>query len=217
MTTAAKTYQDTALYVSVSGTWTELLEMKSTPAMGLPSPNKIDVTHLKSHQKEYIKGLSDPATLDFKFNAMAKGTSNSNQDIMDAFGDIAQSFKLIIPRLNTQYLFSGQCTVETGEASPDAAGELILHIILSTDVIKDTIDATYAVTYDANGGTGTITDASSPYASGATVTVKANTFTYTGKTFLRFNTQADGLGVSYEPGATFQVYKTTVLYAVWLS
>lgn len=36
---------------------------------------------------------------------------------------------------------------------------------------------TYTVTYDANGGTGTMTDSSSPYTAGATVTLLSNTFT----------------------------------------
>ena len=37
--------------------------------------------------------------------------------------------------------------------------------------------ATYTVTYDANGGTGTMTDASSPYEENANVTLLSNTFT----------------------------------------
>ena len=38
---------------------------------------------------------------------------------------------------------------------------------------------TYTVTYNANGGTGTLTDPNSPYQPNATVTVLANTFTKT--------------------------------------
>ena len=37
--------------------------------------------------------------------------------------------------------------------------------------------STYTVTYDANGGTGTMTDSNSPYAANATVTLLNNTFT----------------------------------------
>ena len=76
----------------------------------------------------------------------------------------------------------------------------------------------YSVTYDANGGSGTMTDASSPYASGASVTVKSNSFTApTGKVFNGWNTKANGSGTSYAAGATFSISAHTTLYAQWAS
>jgi uncharacterized repeat protein (TIGR02543 family) len=79
--------------------------------------------------------------------------------------------------------------------------------------------ATYTVTYAGNGNTsGTVpTDSSSPYASGATVTVLGNTGTLarTGYTFNNWNTQAGGGGTSYAPAATFSIAANTVLYAQW--
>ena len=57
---------------------------------------------------------------------------------------------------------------------------------------------TYTVSYNANGGTGTMTDSSSPYLSGATVTVKENSFKYAGHTFSKWNTEADGSGTDIE-------------------
>lgn len=76
----------------------------------------------------------------------------------------------------------------------------------------------YSVTYDANGGTGTMTDASSPYASGATVTVKSNSFTApAGKVFNGWNTKANGSGTPYAAGATFSISAPTKLYAQWAS
>ena len=76
--------------------------------------------------------------------------------------------------------------------------------------------ATYTVTYDANGGTGTVTDTNSPYEENATVTVLANGFTApTGKKFVSWNTVADGSGTSYSLNGTFTITSNTTLYAIW--
>ena len=77
-----------------------------------------------------------------------------------------------------------------------------------------------AVTYDGNGNTGGTapTDASSPYAQGATATVLGNTagLTKTNHVFAGWNTAADGSGTSYSVGGTFSIYSPTTLYAQWL-
>lgn len=78
----------------------------------------------------------------------------------------------------------------------------------------------YSVTYDGNGNTGGTApvDPASPYNPGATVTVLGNTgsLVRTGYTFAGWNTQADGLGTSYNPGDTFVIGSANViLYARW--
>ena len=73
----------------------------------------------------------------------------------------------------------------------------------------------YTVTYDANGGTGTMTDSNSPYNSGATVTVLGNQFTYEGYDFVNWNTAADGSGTDYDEDDTFTITANTTLYAQW--
>ena len=96
--------------------------------------------------------------------------------------------------------------------------------IKASDVVYlDTISITwapptYTVTYNANGGTGTMTDSNSPYASGETVTVLSNSFTApTGKEFEAWNTKDDGSGDSYNPASTFTMPKSNVtLYAQWI-
>lgn len=76
----------------------------------------------------------------------------------------------------------------------------------------------YTVTYDNNGGSGTMTDDNSPYFMNSSVTTKANTFTApTGCTFSGWNTAANGSGTSYAPGATFTINANTTLYAQWSS
>ena len=77
---------------------------------------------------------------------------------------------------------------------------------------------TYTVTYNGNGNTGGTApvDGSSPYASGATVTVLgAGSLVKTGYTFNGWNTAAGGTGTSYAAGATFTISADTTLYAQW--
>ncbi len=74
---------------------------------------------------------------------------------------------------------------------------------------------TYAVTYNPNGGSGTMTDSNSPYVSGATVTVLDNAFTRDGYDFVKWNTAADGTGTDYDADDTFTISANTTLYAQW--
>ena len=70
------------------------------------------------------------------------------------------------------------------------------------------------LTYDANGGEGTIDSATG--VAGESVTVAENGFIRNDYTFTGWNTQADGKGTAYKAGDTFTLTdKDTVLYAQW--
>jgi uncharacterized repeat protein (TIGR02543 family) len=85
--------------------------------------------------------------------------------------------------------------------------------ILSTGEIVP--KASFAVSYNANGGTGTQTDAT-PYNTGATVTVLGlGGITRTGYTFNHWNTAANNSGTSYAPADTFTISGDVTLYAQW--
>jgi hypothetical protein len=74
------------------------------------------------------------------------------------------------------------------------------------------------VAYEGNGATsGTVpADPASPYSSSATVTVLSpGTLSRAGYDFSGWNTQPDGSGSSYAPGATFTIVASTELFAVW--
>ena len=83
------------------------------------------------------------------------------------------------------------------------------------------VDYNYAlVTYDANGGTGTQTDAKNPYCLGKSVTVlgpreNEGTIQREGYIFKGWNTKRDGQGTAYQPAETFTITADTVLYAMW--
>ena len=76
---------------------------------------------------------------------------------------------------------------------------------------------TYTVTFNNNGGTGSQTDSSSPYSSGATVTVLgAGSMAKTGYSFAGWNTLSGGGGTHYNANDTFTMPANAVtLYAQW--
>lgn len=76
--------------------------------------------------------------------------------------------------------------------------------------------SSFTVTYDANGGTGTMSDANE-YSKNDTVVVADNDFSPADSfhIFDSFNTKADGSGDSYAEGDTFEITGNTTLYAIW--
>ena len=77
----------------------------------------------------------------------------------------------------------------------------------------------YTVTYDANGGTGSQTDASSPYYAGVTVTVldEGDMELAGGYIFDGWNTAANGSGTAYAPTDSLTMPAADVtLYAQWV-
>ena len=69
------------------------------------------------------------------------------------------------------------------------------------------------ITFDSNGGTGSMDAMSVNPGVGNTLT--ANTFTRADHTFTGWNTAADGSGTPYADGATVSFAKSTTLYAQW--
>jgi uncharacterized repeat protein (TIGR02543 family) len=69
----------------------------------------------------------------------------------------------------------------------------------------------FTVTFNANGGTGTMANQTASAATALT----GNAFTRTGYTFAGWNTIAGGGGTSYANGASFPFSASTTLYAQW--
>ena len=97
---------------------------------------------------------------------------------------------------------------ETGTIS-ETGGTLTWSGITSnngTSQVTPTPGATsYTITYNANGGTGTME---------TTTAVVANTFTREGYTFVKWNTETDGSGTDYAVSATPN--SDITLYAIWV-
>jgi uncharacterized repeat protein (TIGR02543 family) len=115
----------------------------------------------------------------------------------------------------TGYTFAGWNTEANGSGTDYAAAATFsMGNANVTLYAKWTTLPTYTVTYNANGGAGTMTDAGSPYLAGATVTVKTNTFTKKGYSFAGWYPAADGSGTAY--GTSFTMASTDItLYAKW--
>ena len=70
------------------------------------------------------------------------------------------------------------------------------------------------ITFNANGGSGTVPSAISTYV-GVANTIPPNTLTRTGYTFSHWNTESDGSGTSYATGSTITPSGNVTLYAQW--
>jgi|GEM_PF-6378116 len=93
------------------------------------------------------------------------------------------------------------CTV-TGDASK----EIVVSYTQSTPT-------TVSVTFNANGGTGTMAAQTINY--NEATALNANTLTYEGYHFTGWNTQADGLGTAYADQANITATADVTLYAQW--
>lgn len=82
-----------------------------------------------------------------------------------------------------------------------------------TAVFKKASTSSYAITFDANGGTGSMDKLAAE--EGATVTLTANAFTRSGYTFTGWNTAKDGSGTTYDDKASVKVEGDMALYAQW--
>lgn len=74
--------------------------------------------------------------------------------------------------------------------------------------------STYTVSYNGNTSDGGST-ASQTKNYGTNITLRANGFTKSGYTFLRWNTKPDGTGTSYNAGATYSANASATMYAQW--
>ena len=74
---------------------------------------------------------------------------------------------------------------------------------------------TYTVTFNANGGTGTMS--AQTFTEGEAQTLTRNAFTYDGYAFSGWNTVQGGSGASYTDGQSITVNSDMTLYAQWTS
>jgi len=115
----------------------------------------------------------------------------------------------------TEYIFSGWNTAADGSGTSYNAGNTFT-ITENTKLYAQWNKSNYSVTYDANGGEGSVTD-SNAYAKNDPVTVSGGTrLSRKGYTFDGWNTAADGSGTSYAAGSTFTITENITLYAQWI-
>ena len=109
------------------------------------------------------------------------------------------------------YVFMGWNTRPDGSGKTYTDGETVNNIDNVT--LYAQWQAGYTVSFDANGGSGTM--AGQAYLFDTLQALPANTFTRAGYDFTGWNTEADGSGTDYTDGQTFTNLGHRTLYAQW--
>ena len=119
---------------------------------------------------------------------------------------------------NSHFTFTSWSIAGTGASLSATNANPTTVTMGTTDVTitaNFTEDTKYSVTYKANNG-GTDNDVVFEYYGGENVIVAANNFIYNGHSFTKWNTEANGSGTDYSPGATISNISANIdLYAQW--
>lgn len=114
----------------------------------------------------------------------------------------------------TNYIFSSWNTKADGSGDSHAPNTNIT--ITANTTLYAIWTQVFTLSYNGNSSTGgTAVPQVSGITSGSIVTVASNTFTKTNSSFSVWNTQANGAGASYAPGANISITSNTTLYAQW--
>ena len=116
--------------------------------------------------------------------------------------------------INNGGTFSGW-KVESENVTINSANTDVSFIMPNENVVikADYILVKYTVSYNANGGSGTIS--SQTVAKGSAVTLSSTKPTRTGYTFKGWSTSSSATSASYSAGASMTPTGDTTLYAVW--
>jgi uncharacterized repeat protein (TIGR02543 family) len=109
------------------------------------------------------------------------------------------------------YVFMGWTAAADGTGTLYADGDSFTTSADTTLYAKWAAGVTRTVTFDANGGTGTM----ATQTAGTSVGVNINRFTRTNYTFNGWNTAANGTGFAYTDGAIYSFQEDTTFYAQW--
>jgi uncharacterized repeat protein (TIGR02543 family) len=117
----------------------------------------------------------------------------------------------------TGYTFSGWGTSATSTSSSYTDGKTFSYNIAdSITLYAIWLGNPYNITYNANGGTGTMSQTEATY--GSDVTLRANIFERTGYNFSGWGTSPTSTSSSYANSQTFSynIANTIILYARWI-
>ena len=109
---------------------------------------------------------------------------------------------IILARDKNVKTYYAKCTDNAGNSSE------------TSEPNDSTTTATYSITFNSNGGTGSVSPIKN-IKSGETKTLTKNTFTREGYTFAGWSTSSGSSTVKYADGAQVKVTTSIQLYAVW--
>lgn len=146
-----------------------------------------------------------PHTVTFDPNG---GTGSMSNQTVTGQGMLAEN-KFGSPQTGHGFVFAGWNTAANGKgtsyadkASYDFDSDLKLYAQWTPN---------YAVSFDANGGSGSIAQ----QVNYLPANLSANTFTKNSSNFMGWNTSADGKGTSYADGASYAFNADVTLFAQW--
>lgn len=147
--TEAVTAKGTRLYVKIDQAWTEIKEVSAVPEVG-QSTEKIDVTHLTSDMKEYVKDIPDwSSDLEFTMNAMPSGSTDSNLDlILGLDQDASYEWKITYAQLKEEATIKAQFSYRIGAASVSTKQDFILTLVPQSGLTFENVTATQTLTYE---------------------------------------------------------------------
>ncbi|MCK9169587.1 MAG: Ig-like domain-containing protein [Treponema sp.] len=112
------------------------------------------------------------------------------------------------------YKFKGWNTADDGSGTTYSAGDTFTMPSSAVDLFAVWIISTHTVTFDANGGSGTMESQTGD--DGSTITLPLNQFTRENYTFLGWAAESSAASADYSDGAVYTIGSDDVtLYAVW--
>ena len=114
----------------------------------------------------------------------------------------------------TNRTFNGWNTAADGSGTDYASGQSYT-ANANLNLYAKWITSEYTVSYNANGGIGAPANQTKIY--GEALTLSSTEPTFANYTFLGWNTEMDGSGTTYLPGATYTYNSDVTLYAQWNS
>jgi len=158
----------------------------------------------------YDKGVVTTYTITYNANGATGGTAPSPQTKPHGVDlPLAAAADLV----RTGYILLSWNTAADGSGTNyDASGTYTMNADVTLYAIWTT--SSYTVSYDANGGEGTIAEVTKTHDEDLTLS-DGSGFSRTDYIFSGWNTSADGSGTSYAPGATYTVNEDVTLFALW--
>lgn len=170
----------------------------------------------------------DTAVLDWKLQYIAEyavSSSVSKSYTVKINGSSVKTGTYSIGgKTGTKTIASGSTNITKGTSAKDISFGCSMDIEITwNDVYKGTISASgsisipaktsYAIKYNANGGSGAPSSQTKWY--GTTLTLSSTKPTRTGYTFAGWGTSDSDTSVDYKAGASYTANKAVTLYAIW--
>jgi len=186
-------------YILAIGLLVALLVGCSNPAGGSTPPSTSTTTYTVT----YNGNGSTSGTVPTDSNQYSIGTSVT---ILGNTGSLAKA----------GYTFTGWNTLSNGTGTGYVAAATFTMGSSNIVLYAQWMTTSNTVSFNANGGTGTM--ANQTIATGSSANLTTNTFTYAGYTFSGWNTAANGSGTAYANGASYTMGASSVtLYAQWMA